>query len=100
MTGELAQLGVRFSASPAFIVKPNIEGPAHSPWVHPPWDVLDRAPRVFPDGLYLSQGVLDRIAGSNVVADFGFGAASAYEPQNLSNYITGKVAAAGVVVIA
>jgi Uncharacterized alpha/beta hydrolase domain (DUF2235) len=56
MTGELAQLGVRFSASLAFMVKPNAEGPAHSPWAHPPWDVLDRAPRVFPDGLYLSQG--------------------------------------------
>ncbi len=100
MTGELAQLGVRFSPSPAFIVNPNARGPAHSPWAHPPWDVLGRAPRVFPDGLYLSQGVLDRIAGSNVVADFGFGPASSYEPRNLADYITGKLPAAGVVVIA
>jgi Uncharacterized alpha/beta hydrolase domain (DUF2235) len=51
MTAELVQLGVRFSTSPAFIVKQNAEGPAHSPWARPPWDVLDRAPRVFPDGL-------------------------------------------------
>jgi uncharacterized protein (DUF2235 family) len=100
MTGELAQLGVRFSASPFFIPKPNARGPAHSPWAHPPWDVLGRGTRVFPAGLCLSQGVLDRIAGGHVVADFGFGPASAYAPQNLAGYITGQIAAARVVVIA
>jgi hypothetical protein len=35
-----------------------------------------------------------------VVADFGFGPASAYAPQNLAGYITGQIAAARVVVIA
>jgi hypothetical protein len=100
MTGELAQLGVRFSASPFFTPKPNARGPAHSPWAHPPWDVLGRGTRVFPAGLCLSQGVLDRIAGGHVVADFGFGPASAYAPQNLAGYITGQIAAARVVVIA
>jgi len=98
MTRELAQSGVRFAASPVFVPKPDAIGPAHSPWAHPPWDVLARRPRVFPRRLGLSQGVLDRIAGGDVVADPGL-AAAPYDPPNLSDYIAGQIAAAGVVVV-
>jgi uncharacterized protein (DUF2235 family) len=98
MTVQLLQLGVRFSASPIFVPAPDAKGPAHSPWAHTPWDVLPRRSRVFPRGLGLSQGVLDRIAGGVVVADPGDAAAS-YDPSNLVGYIVGQVAAAGVVVV-
>jgi hypothetical protein len=85
MMGELEALGVRFSGSPVFIPKPDPLGPAHSPWDHLPWDVLATAARAFPAGMYLSQSVLDRIAGGDVVADFGFGASAPYGPQNLAS---------------
>lgn len=100
MTGELEALGVRFSVSPVFMPKPDPLGPAHSPWAHLPWDVLATAARAFPAGMHLSQSVLDRIAGGNAVADFGFGPGAPYSPQNLTGYIAGQVAAAGVVVVA
>ena len=98
MTGQLMQLGVRFSASPAYVPKPDAKGPAHGPWVHPPWQALPRGSRAFPDGLGLSQGVLDRIAGGNVVAEGH--AAAPYKPSNLSGYVAGNVAKAGVVMVA
>ena len=99
MTNELALLGVRFSATPTFLPEPDPIGPAHSPWAHPPWDVLARGARVFPHGLYLSQGVLDRIAAKNVIGDFGSSDAAAYKPLTLSEYITGGLAAAGVIIL-
>jgi uncharacterized protein (DUF2235 family) len=98
MTGQLAQLGVLFSQSPVFVPKPDARGPAHSPWSHTPWDVLPRRSRIFPRGLRLSQGVLDRIAGGVVLADPG-GAAASYNPSNLTDYIAGRAAAADVVVM-
>jgi uncharacterized protein (DUF2235 family) len=104
MTAEVSRLGVRFSVSPFFVPKINPKGPAHSPWLHPPWNLLPPLPRDFPDKLLdrlaLSQSVLDRIVGGDVISDFGFGAASAYKPTNLSKYITDQAAAAGINVIA
>jgi len=101
MTTELAKLGVHFSASPHFMPKPKATGPGHRPWDHPPWNLLAHGARSFilPNRLCLSQSVLDRIAGGDVIADFGFGPASAYTPTNLSAYITGRAATAGVVVV-
>ena len=101
MIAELAKLGVKFSASPLFVPKPDAKGPAHSPWNHWPWNGLARGARLFAlhDKLAVSQNVLDRIAGGDVFADFGFGPASAYVPGNLSDYVTGQFAAAGVVVV-
>jgi uncharacterized protein (DUF2235 family) len=99
MTSELTALGVRFSATPAFEPKPDPIGPAHSPWAHPPWDVLARGARVFPRGLYLSQGVLDRVVAKSVIADFGSSGLAPYDPRTLSEYITGRLAAAGVIVL-
>jgi len=98
MTGELAQLGVLFSSSPVIVPKPDAEGPAHCPWLHAPWDLLARRPRAFPPGLELSQAVLDRLAGGDVVAEPGR-AAAPYVPSNLSTYIASRVAAAGVIVV-
>jgi uncharacterized protein (DUF2235 family) len=97
MTGQLTQRGVRFLATPVYVPKPDPRGPAHSPWAHPPFDVLARGPRVFPAGMGLSQLVLDRIAAGALVADPGL-APAPYRPSNLSGYIAGLVAAAGVVV--
>jgi Uncharacterized alpha/beta hydrolase domain (DUF2235) len=100
MTGELEARGVRFSAVPIFMPKPNARGPAHCPWAHLPWDVLGTAARAFPAGMCLSQSVLDRITGGDAVADFGFGPGTLYRPQNLSSYIAGQAAAAGISVVA
>jgi uncharacterized protein (DUF2235 family) len=97
MTGELTRLGVRFLASPVYVAKPDAIGPSHCPWTHPPWDVLPRGSRAFPEGLGLSKGVLDRIAGGNVIAEGH--AAAPYTPSNLSDYVAGRAAKAGVVVV-
>jgi uncharacterized protein (DUF2235 family) len=50
MTVQLAQLGVRFSASPVFVPAPDAKAPAHSPWMHPPWICSPKAHANFPVG--------------------------------------------------
>jgi uncharacterized protein (DUF2235 family) len=100
MTGELEGFGVRFSASPFFKPEPDAKGPAHCPWAHSPWEFLPSAARQFPAGLYLSESVVDRLVAGNVIADFGFGTGAPYQPQNLTGYIVGKLAALGVKVVA
>jgi uncharacterized protein (DUF2235 family) len=99
MTAQLAQLGVKLLVPPAHLAKPDAKGPAHRPWIHPPWNVLLRGPRTFPEGLDLFQGVLDRMAAGNVPVE-GDNAAP-YRPPNLAAaYVTGEAAAAGVTVVA
>jgi len=95
MTGRLAQLGVRFSAAPIFVPRPDPKGPAHQQWRHPPWNRLVHRPRVFPGGLILSQSVVDRLAAGDVVAEPGT-APGPYGPTNLVKYIIGKAAAPGI----
>jgi uncharacterized protein (DUF2235 family) len=98
MTARLAQLGVKFLAPPAYLAGPDAKGPAHRPWIHPPWNLLLRGPRAFPLGLDLFQGVVDRIGDGDVPME---GQSPApYRPSNLAAYVTGKVAAAGVTVVA
>jgi hypothetical protein len=46
----------------------------------------------------LSKSVLDRIGGAAVIADPGLQAA-AYAPGNLSDYLAGKAAVAGIKVV-
>ena len=60
--------------------------------------MLAQGSRKFPGGLGLHRGVLDRIAGGDVVAE-GHPPAP-YKPSNLAGYLDGQVAAAGVVVVA
>lgn len=98
MTGKLAKLGVCFSSSPTCIPELDPKGVAHRPWTHSPWDVLVHAERSFPAGLSIAQCVLDRMTGSEVCADPGIPAAT-YAPSNLSAYVVGSTAAAGVVVV-
>ncbi|HSV25020.1 MAG TPA: DUF2235 domain-containing protein [Xanthobacteraceae bacterium] len=97
MTAQLKLLGVRFSSSPVFVPAPDVTGLAHSPWLHPPWDVLPRGSRAFPGGLALSQGMLDRIAGGNVVAEGH--APAPYMPSNLAGYVAGGAAKPGVEIV-
>jgi uncharacterized protein (DUF2235 family) len=98
MAGELAKLGVKFSASPLFALSPDPKGVAHAPWLHPPWDMLPRGMRTFSPGLGLAKCVLDRINGGMVRAD-PFGSPGSYSPQNLAGYVSGSAAAPGVAVI-
>jgi hypothetical protein len=98
MSDELANLGVRFAAPPSCPPKPNSQGTAHRPWAHPPFDKLLPDPRTFPKGLCLSKSVLDRIGGAAVIADPGLQAA-AYAPGNLSDYLAGQAAVAGIKVV-
>jgi len=98
MTDQLTRLAVRFSASPVFVPKPDATGLLHCPWIHPPWHVLPRGPRAFPDGMCLSRGVMDRMADGDVVAEGE--EAAPYEPSNLAGYVLGQVAKPGVVVVA
>jgi Uncharacterized alpha/beta hydrolase domain (DUF2235) len=98
MTARLAQLGVRFSASPTFVPHPDPKGPAHEQWRRPPWDRLVHRPRVFPDGLALSQSLINRLAAGDVVAEPG-NAGYPYIPANLAKYIAGKAAAPGIAVV-
>ena len=99
MTARLAQLGVRFSAAPTFVPRPDPKGPAHEQWRRPPWDRLVHRPRVFPDGLALSQSLIDRLAAGDVVAEPG-SAGCPYIPANLAKYNVGKAAAPGIAVVA
>jgi uncharacterized protein (DUF2235 family) len=98
MSDELANLGVRFAASPSCPPKPNSQGTAHRPWAHPPFDKLLPGPRTFSKGLCLSKSVLDRVGGAAVIADPGLQAA-AYAPGNLSDYLAGQAAVAGIKVV-
>jgi type VI secretion system (T6SS) phospholipase Tle1-like effector len=98
MTGRLALLGVKFLAPPAHVTRPDAKALAHRPWMHPPWNVLLRGSRFFPEKLALFQGVLDRIAGGDVAEEME--PPAPYRPSNLSAYVAGEVAAAGVTVVA
>ncbi|MBO0753110.1 MAG: DUF2235 domain-containing protein [Bradyrhizobiaceae bacterium] len=82
MTGQLAQLGVQFSAPPAHPVKPDARGMAHRPWLHPPWNVLLHHTRRFPDhGLEVSPLVRERMAAGDVPIEGE--SARPYQPSNL-----------------
>jgi uncharacterized protein (DUF2235 family) len=97
MTDELARLGVAFAAAPIYRARPDPKGTAHEPCRHGPWAVLLRVPRRFPTGLCLAQFVLDRINDGPVVADPGT-PPTPYYPTNISDYLDGRHAAAGIVV--
>jgi uncharacterized protein (DUF2235 family) len=99
MTGRLTRLGVRFSATATYVPRPDPKGPAHEQWRRPPWDRLVHRPRVFPDGLTLSQSLIDRLTAGDVVAQPG-NAPGPYGPANLAKYIAGRVAMPGVAVAA
>jgi hypothetical protein len=98
MIQELARLGIAFSPAPTYRARPDAKGTAHQPWRHEPWTVLLRAARRFPQGLSLAQSVPDRIADGPVVADPGT-PPTPYCPDNIPDYLDGKRAATGVVVV-
>jgi uncharacterized protein (DUF2235 family) len=99
MTDELARLGVAFSLMPTYGIRPDPKGTAHQPWRHEPWTVLLRAARRFPQRLCLARSVPDRISDGPVIADPGT-PPTPYYPDNLvPDYLAGKQAAAGVVVV-
>jgi uncharacterized protein (DUF2235 family) len=91
MTGELAKLGVRFSSSPKYVARPLASGPAHGPWLNPPWNILLSRARVFPKGLCLSQCLIARCNAAAV--------APRYQPENLAGYVDAGQAAAGILVV-
>lgn len=97
MTSRLAQLGIRFSSAPSFAPRPDPRGPAHQEWRRPPWDRLLHRPRVFPDGLSLSQSLIDRLVVGDAMAEPG-DMPVPYAPANLANYIAGKAPVPGVTV--
>jgi uncharacterized protein (DUF2235 family) len=99
ITGELAQRGVQFLAPPAYLARPDAMGMAHRPWTNPPWTMLLRSSRVFPEGLDLSCSLVDRIAAGNVPVE-GERTPAPYLPTNLSGYVAGQGAAPGVTVVA
>jgi uncharacterized protein (DUF2235 family) len=98
MTGRLAQLGVKFRAPPGYVARPDAKAPAHRPWIHPPWNLLLCGSRMFPQGLDLFQGVLDRITGGDIAEEME--PPAPYKPSNLSAYVAGEVAAPDVTVVA
>lgn len=93
---ELAKLHVAFGAVPRFAPNPDACGVSHQPWTQPPWNLLPKAPRVFPAGLALRQSVLDRLIGGPALSRSG---QAPYNPPNLAQYIVSGQARAGVVVV-
>jgi uncharacterized protein (DUF2235 family) len=90
MTSELAKRGVRFSRSPKYAAKPLESGPAHQPWLDPPWNILPCRTRTFPKGLCLSRSLIVRC---------GAALDPRYEPMNLADYLHDGQPAAGIVVL-
>jgi hypothetical protein len=86
MTGQLAALGVRFSAVPAVPVNPDAGGKGHWPWLSPVWQVLPRAARQLPPGLGLARSVVDRMNLTAVFADPSQ-PAGPYRPGNIRTYL-------------
>jgi uncharacterized protein (DUF2235 family) len=82
MTGKLAQLGVQFSAPPAYPVRPDAKGMAHRPWLHPPWNLLLHDSRKFAGhGLEVSPIARDRMAAGDVPIEGE--SVRPYRPSNL-----------------
>jgi uncharacterized protein (DUF2235 family) len=91
MTSELAKLGVRFSPSPKYTAQPLESGPAHQPWLDPPWNILPCRTRTFPKGLCLSRSLIVRCGVAALDPR--------YEPMNLADYLHGGQPAPGIVVL-
>jgi uncharacterized protein (DUF2235 family) len=90
MIDELAKLGVHFSASPKYVAQPLESGPAHQPWLDPPWNILPSRARDFPKGLRLYRGVITRCGMRALVPR--------YEPKNLEDYLVAGQATAGILI--
>jgi uncharacterized protein (DUF2235 family) len=88
MTAALKALGVRFSATPAYVAAPDAAGVGHKPWEDLPWPALPQGARSFPAGLCLSKCLVERL---------GAGPAE-YNPTNLVAYLNGMQAADGIIV--
>ena len=97
MTEKLESLGVQFASTPTFRPTPSPIGPAHQPWTSAPWTVLPRALRVIPNGLSVSQCLVDRRRAAAVCAAPNL-APLAYAPENLTAYLVGTGLAEGVLV--
>jgi hypothetical protein len=96
MQARLAEQGLRFSATPAWVPTPAAAGTAHRPWAHFPWTHLPTGARILPAGLRLHRSVLDRLTAGAVVPEPGM-PPEAYLPANLGAYLEGNAAKAGVV---
>lgn len=69
MQDKLSTVGVRFAAAPTYPPAPAANGPAHQPWMHPPFDLLPHQLRTFPQGLPLHPSVSAREAAGPVRPD-------------------------------
>jgi uncharacterized protein (DUF2235 family) len=85
MTKKLIEVGVLFSAKPAFIPEPNPAGTAHCPWNKIPWVALPQRSRSFPAGLVANGqdgSIAARKAAGNVM-NCCSGVPGPYAPGNL-----------------
>ncbi len=84
MIGNLSSLSVLFSNPPICPVNPDSCGTAHQPWLNPPWNMLVRGLRQFPNWLQTAcdPSVDERRHGGGVVANPGL-PPSIYNPANL-----------------
>jgi uncharacterized protein (DUF2235 family) len=92
--GELTKLQVLFKDPFSFVPNANGCGVSHRPWMDPPFDVMPNGPRTFPTGLALHRSVLTRLLGPLSAT-----APGSYDPGNLLDYVIGREAKAGVVIV-
>jgi uncharacterized protein (DUF2235 family) len=95
---QLAGLGVQFATPPFLVPVPDMTGVAHDPWADPPWHLLVRAARIFPDHLFLSRCAVQRLASAGVINGRG-APRGPYAPTNLTDYLNGRVPAANITVV-
>jgi uncharacterized protein (DUF2235 family) len=98
MTEQLTGLGVTFLDPPAYALHPNPRATAHESWISGIWQLLPKAPRTFPDGLYVSDELVQREQPGAVIPDPSL-PASPYAPANVSQYVMAGVIAQGVTVV-
>ena len=84
MIEQLSKLGVLFSNTQAYPIKPDALGVAHNPSAHVPWNIpgIPLGARKFPKNLLQHPAIAARMAASKVIADPGTEAAP-YKPGNL-----------------
>ena len=84
MMEQLASIGVRFSTTAAYPIKPDALGVAHNPSAHVPWKIpgIPLGSRKLPKDLLQHPSIAARMAAAQVIADPGTKAAP-YKPSNL-----------------
>jgi len=83
MIDQLTNVGVLFSSTQAYLIKPNPNGVAHEPWAHLPFNLpgVPLGPRKFPKEMSEDPSIEARMAAGNVVPEPGK-APAPYEPMN------------------